>query len=91
MRARYLRSSCGKVTASPALAKTSSDCSLRRPFDGIASVRAHNAEGHSSYLLGRVSTSGFWYYFPVVLGVKTPIAFLILLLLGFWIAWKNRA
>jgi hypothetical protein len=59
-------------------------------FDGIRSVISHNDEGHQSYLLGKVSTSGFWYYFPVVLGVKTPIAFLILLGIGVWLAWSNR-
>jgi len=60
-------------------------------FDGIASVREHNRGGHLSYLLGNVSWSGFWYYFPVVLAVKTPIAFLILLAIGFGLACRNRA
>ena len=34
--------------------------------------------GHPSYLLGRYSLEGWWYYFPIALAVKTPLAFLIL-------------
>ena len=60
-------------------------------FDGIRSGMRHNQEGHVSYLLGRVSAKGFWYYFPVVLAVKTPIAFLLLSGLGAYLAWKKRA
>jgi 4-amino-4-deoxy-L-arabinose transferase-like glycosyltransferase len=60
-------------------------------FDGIRSGMRHNQEGHMSYLLGRASAKGFWYYFPVVLAVKTPIAFLLLSGLGAYLAWKKRA
>jgi hypothetical protein len=60
-------------------------------FDGIRSAFEHNAEGHRSYLLGKVSMTGFWYYFPVVLAVKTPIAFLAAVAAGLWLAWSNRA
>jgi hypothetical protein len=35
-----------------------------------------------SYLLGRVSRTGFWYYYPVVLAVKTPLALLALAVVG---------
>src|SRR5438067_650888 len=51
----------------------------------------HNQEGHGGLLLGRVSDKGFWYYFTVVLAVKTPIAFLLLSALGLYLAWKKRA
>ena len=56
-----------------------------RFFSGIHAVYVHNRAGHPSYLLGQRSSSGFWYYFPVVLLVKTP--------LGLWalvaaVAWK---
>jgi len=64
--------------------------SLGEFFDGIRSAFEHNAGGHLSYLLGRMSTTGFWYYFPVVLAVKTPLAFLILLGIGLRSAWKHR-
>jgi len=60
-------------------------------FDGIAVAIEHNTQGHGAYLLGETGTKGWWYYFPVVLSVKTPTAFLILLLLGIWPCWKYRA
>ena len=50
-----------------------------RFFSGIHAVWAHNRAGHSSYLLGNRSPDGFWYYFPVVLGIKTPLALWLLL------------
>jgi len=59
-------------------------------FDGIQSAFKHNAGGHLSYLLGEHSLTGWWYYFPVVLAVKTPLAFLILLAIGLWLAYRNR-
>jgi hypothetical protein len=31
-------------------------------------------------LLGRTSRTGFWYYYPVVLAVKTPLAFVALII-----------
>jgi len=51
-------------------------------FDGLLAAQSHNREGHPAYLLGHYSVKGWWYYFPVALAVKTPIAFLILLALG---------
>jgi 4-amino-4-deoxy-L-arabinose transferase-like glycosyltransferase len=51
-------------------------------FDGLLAAQYHNREGHPGYLLGHYSLKGWWYYFPVVLAVKTPIAFLVLLALG---------
>ena len=47
-------------------------------FDGIGEVLAHNAQGHHAYLFGRRSQFGWWYYYPVVLAVKTPLPFLML-------------
>src|SRR5579871_530430 len=50
-----------------------------RFFSGLHSVWQHNRSGHSSYLLGHRSPDGFWYYFPVVLAVKTPLPVFFLL------------
>ena len=47
-------------------------------YEGIQAVWRHNAAGHPAWLLGRRSLHGFWYYFPVVSGLKTPLALLIL-------------
>ncbi len=38
--------------------------------------------GHPSYFLGETSTTGWWYYFPVLLFFKTPIPLLIFALWG---------
>jgi hypothetical protein len=51
-------------------------------FDGVLAAQSHNREGHPGYLLGQFSFNGWWYYFPVVLAVKTPVAFLVLLAIG---------
>jgi hypothetical protein len=47
-------------------------------FVGLAQLQDHLAKGHPSYLLGRISESGFRMYFPVALAVKTPLAFLLI-------------
>jgi len=58
-------------------------------FSGIGIVRAHNAEGHPSWLLGQFSRTGFWYYYPVALLFKTPAPLLVLIGAGVWMAWKK--
>jgi 4-amino-4-deoxy-L-arabinose transferase-like glycosyltransferase len=47
-------------------------------FEGIGLLAAKNRAGHKSYLLGEVRSTGWWYFFPVALAVKTPIPFLLL-------------
>lgn len=49
-----------------------------RFFTGLNTLWRHNAVGQASYLLGRTSSTGFWYYYPVVLAIKTPLALLLL-------------
>ena len=51
-------------------------------FAGIRQLREHNAQGHRSYLLGQISDSGFWLFYPVAIVVKTPLALLILAAVG---------
>ena len=58
-------------------------------FDGIKTVLAHNEHGHPSYLLGMRNDHGWLYYYPVVLAVKTPLAFLALLFFGGAICLKQ--
>lgn len=60
-------------------------------FTGIHYVYAHNNEGHLAYLLGRLSQHGFWYYYPVVVAVKTPLATLILLAIAIAFALRKIA
>ncbi len=49
---------------------------------GVKTVLAHNDDGHLAYLLGDLSKTGWWYYFPVVLGVKTTLPLLLLVALA---------
>ena len=77
-------------TAGEALYQVSRRLGLPRHqfFLGLEEVATHNAGGHSTYLLGRLSDSGWWYYFPVVFAVKSTVAALaatlLLLAAGVW-------
>jgi hypothetical protein len=51
-------------------------------FEGIRTIIAHNSAGHWSYLLGDVRQSGWWYFFPVALSVKTPLPSLLFAAIG---------
>jgi hypothetical protein len=51
-------------------------------FDGINVALKHNQNGHPAWLLGQERDTGWWYYFPVALAVKTPLALLILAAVG---------
>lgn len=56
---------------------------------GIDWQARHNAVGHPAYLLGQVSTQGWWYYFPVAFAVKTPVAVLAGLALATSLMWRS--
>jgi Dolichyl-phosphate-mannose-protein mannosyltransferase len=58
-------------------------------FQGIGVVVEHNTQGHLSFLLGKYSESGFWYYYPVVLAMKTPLPLLGLAAIGLLVCWKR--
>jgi hypothetical protein len=60
-------------------------------WDGIKMVEKHNDLGHTCYLLGSVGVKGFWDFYWVALGVKTPLAFLGLLGAGVAMAFRKRA
>lgn len=51
-------------------------------FRGFEKIRAHNKFGHESFLLGEFRSDGWWYFFPVVLAVKTPLAVFLLVIAG---------
>jgi hypothetical protein len=49
---------------------------------GIASILGRTGAGSPAFLLGRVSTEGWWVYFPVAFAVKTPLPAIVLLGVG---------
>ncbi|HTL70506.1 MAG TPA: glycosyltransferase family 39 protein [Candidatus Eisenbacteria bacterium] len=48
---------------------------------------SHGMAGHPAYLMGTYRSTGWWYYFPVAIAVKTPLP---LLALALWGAVKCR-
>jgi hypothetical protein len=57
-------------------------------------VRQKEARGHTGFLLGEVRETGWWYFFPVALAVKTTIPLLVLVGVGIYFlgksTWKDR-
>jgi hypothetical protein len=49
---------------------------------GVEVVRRHSSLGHDAFLFGRFSRFGWWYYFPVILFFKSPLAFVVLTIAG---------
>jgi hypothetical protein len=69
-----LRSAWNAVMATP--------LPLTEVMMGVRDLIRHNAIGIDMYLLGQWSQSGWWYFFPVVLAVKTPLGLLVLATFG---------
>ena len=55
-------------------------------FRGLYYTGSHAAEGHDTYLLGKFSKAGWWYYFPVMAAVKTPTGDILLFVLAVAVA-----
>jgi 4-amino-4-deoxy-L-arabinose transferase-like glycosyltransferase len=53
-------------------------------FSGIIQVSQKNKEGHLNYLFGERRKHGWWYFFPILLLVKTPLPFLLSTAIGFF-------
>ena len=51
-------------------------------WTGLLIVLWYNRLSLPAYVLGEVVPGGTWYFFPLALGVKTPLAFLVLLAIG---------
>jgi hypothetical protein len=49
---------------------------------GLVKLRFKESVGHKSYLLGHVRQTGWWYFFPTALAVKSTVPFLIFLIAG---------
>jgi len=57
-------------------------------FDGIGELLELDRHGMESYLFGRWSTTGWWWYFPIALALKTTLASLALV--GAGVVSMNR-
>jgi tetratricopeptide (TPR) repeat protein len=51
-------------------------------FKGLALVAGHESTGHWAFLCGQWQRTGWWYYFPVTMAVKTPLPLLLLTIVG---------
>lgn len=60
-------------------------------LEGLQLARIKNAtiEG-PTYLMGTISKEGFWSYYLVALGVKTPLPILLLAVPGSILLWRDR-
>jgi 4-amino-4-deoxy-L-arabinose transferase-like glycosyltransferase len=45
-------------------------------IEGVVALKAHNDAGHLSFLMGRVRSTGWWYFYLVALAAKTPLPLL---------------
>jgi 4-amino-4-deoxy-L-arabinose transferase-like glycosyltransferase len=59
-------------------------------FVGIAALMKIDKEGFLTFLCGKTSTAGFWWYFPFAIILKTTIAALLLFCAGVWFALRDR-
>jgi hypothetical protein len=61
-------------------------CQLRLPAPevphGYLFLKSHNSHGHLAYLFGNVSDHGFWNFYLVGLLLKSPLPFLVLVVLA---------
>lgn len=47
-------------------------------WDNLRRLLLHQSTGHLSYFLGQLSQEGWWYYFPVLFLIKTPLSLLLM-------------
>ena len=58
--------------------------------EGVKKQLFHNTRGHGAFLLGHFGWRGWWYYLLVGMAVKTPIAIIVLSLLGIVFSVRHR-
>jgi len=59
---------------------------VHRFVEGVASLYRIDREGMLSYLHGGIRSTGWWYYFPVALALKTTLPLLALVLCALFVA-----
>ena len=58
-------------------------------FESFTGMLLKSSEGRANYLLGQVSTTGWWYYFIVAFFLKTPLPTIIAILFAL-VRWPWR-
>jgi hypothetical protein len=85
--------SAGKFLANHPRLESIADAVVEAPvpaldlYRGVRELRSDTGKGYLTFFMGRFAQRGWWYFFPVLVIVKTPLAFLVLLvpgLLGLW-------
>lgn len=56
---------------------------------GLNDLRGRLKDGHTAFLLGDIRTQGWWYFFPFLFLLKTPLAFILLSGIGYLFACKQ--
>lgn len=57
----------------------------------LSQLRQYNERGRLAYFMGKFSDNGVWYFFPVLLAIKTPLAFWLLVGIGsFELLWHPK-
>ncbi|MDO8803011.1 MAG: hypothetical protein Q7R35_01145 [Elusimicrobiota bacterium] len=56
---------------------------------GLSATLGRLDSGRSSFIMGRHTLKGVWWYFPAALAVKTPLLALLGALAGGWLVFKN--
>jgi 4-amino-4-deoxy-L-arabinose transferase-like glycosyltransferase len=62
---------------------------LKLYYDGLAATLTRLDEGRSSFVMGRHTLKGVWWYFPAALAVKTPLLALFGAAAGLVLAVRN--
>lgn len=58
-------------------------------WDGLSATLRRLDTGRSSFVMGRYTLQGVWWYFPAALAVKTPLLALLGALAGAWLILKD--
>ena len=75
-----------------AYAAVESPLPLAEVIYGFNELYNHEERGHNSYLMGEFRTTGWWYFFPLVIALKTPLGFLTLAVVGLAATlWRGRS
>ncbi len=59
-------------------------------LQGIRHAKWRDSSGSFAYLFGEIKRGGWWYYYPSVILYKTPLPFLLLMIIGITGVFKQK-